>query len=140
MIEVNFYSNDHVIEEKLKFAVIMAEYDNKWIMVQHKDRNTWEIPGGHIEENEKVIETAKRELFEETGAKDFNIEPICIYSVSRDKEEESFGKLFYAKVKELGELPESEIIKIKLVEAIAGNLTYPDIQPKLGQRVIEVIK
>lgn len=35
----------------------------------------------HREENENILETAKRELYEETGAIDFKIKPICVYSV-----------------------------------------------------------
>ena len=35
----------------------------------------WEFPKGHIEEGETEIETAKRELEEETGLSDFKIMP-----------------------------------------------------------------
>ncbi|MTI46530.1 NUDIX hydrolase [Sporosalibacterium faouarense] len=139
MIEVKFYDDDTVREGKLKFAVIMAKYNQQWIMVRHRERNTWEIPGGHIEKNEKSKEAAARELKEETGALDFEIVPICIYSVSRDGGEESYGKLFYAKIFEIGKLPDSEICEIKLTDTITGDLTYPEIQPKLAKRVIQVI-
>lgn len=38
--------------------------------------------GGHREDGEDILETAKRELYEETGAITFDITPICIYSVT----------------------------------------------------------
>lgn len=48
-MEVKFYDN---VEDKfLKFAVIISKYDNKWVFCKHKERDTYEIPGGHREEN-----------------------------------------------------------------------------------------
>ena len=79
-MEVKFYEN--VNDELLKFAVIIAKHQDKWVFCKHKERDTYEIPGGHREKDESIIETAKRELIEETGAIDFKIEPICVYSVT----------------------------------------------------------
>jgi predicted NUDIX family NTP pyrophosphohydrolase len=33
----------------------------------HVDKGAWNIPKGHVEENENLLETAKREFFEETS-------------------------------------------------------------------------
>lgn len=101
MIKVNFYELNSIEDSKLAFAVIMSKFKDKWIYVKHKERSTWEIPGGHRENNESIIETASRELFEETGANKFKLTPVCIYAVARDEEKnytESFGQLFYAKL------------------------------------------
>lgn len=140
MISVKFYEKDTIKEGYLRFAVIVSKYGDKWIVVKNKKRTTWEIPGGTIEVGEKVQETAKRELFEETGAKNFNLVPVCIYSVVRDNESESFGGLYYAEIKEMGELPNFEIEEIKFVDELPENLTYPDIQPHLFEKVIKYIK
>lgn len=51
-------------------------------MVKHKERDTYEIPGGHREPEETVDFAAERELVEETGAKEYTIKPIAIYSVT----------------------------------------------------------
>ncbi|MGJ0846180.1 NUDIX hydrolase [Tissierella praeacuta] len=134
MLKVNFHDLNTVEDTKLKFAVIMARYNEKWIFVRHKDRLTWEIPGGHREENEDINFTASRELVEETGAKDFRIVPVSIYSVTMDGIE-SFGKLFYSEVEYLGELPNFEIAEIKLFDIIPESLTYPLIQPYLFKKI-----
>ena len=80
MTQVNFY--DSINDSMLKFAVIIARHNGKWVFCKHKERNTWEAPGGHREDGEYILETAKRELYEETGAITFDITPICIYSVT----------------------------------------------------------
>lgn len=57
MINVTFFKTNKIEASKLKFAVIAARYQDKWIFCRHKERNTWEIPGGHREENESIEET-----------------------------------------------------------------------------------
>ena len=66
MLKVKFY--DTVNDELLKFAVIISQSNGKWVFCKHKERDTYEVPGGHREAGENILETAKRELQEETGA------------------------------------------------------------------------
>ena len=101
MINVNFYET--VDDALLKFAVIIAKSDGKWVICKHRERDTYEVPGGHREEGEDIIETAKRELKEETGALVFDLKPLCVYSVTgktqlNETGEESFGLLCYAEI------------------------------------------
>lgn len=137
-MKVIFKDFDEIDDKMLRFAVIMARYNGKWIFCQHKERDTWEIPGGHREPGENIFDTAQRELYEETGAEDFSIIPVSIYGVDRDGEV-TYGGLFYADVVVLGEIPEEmEIGRIRLFENIPKNLTYPEIQPYLYERVTEL--
>ncbi len=132
--DVQFY--DEVDDALVKFAVILARYDGKWVYCRHKERSTLEIPGGHREAGETVEQTAARELREETGAEAFSIRPVCVYSVIRDDAEESFGGLYAAEIFSFGEL-HSEIEEVFLLEEPPeGNWTYPEIQPKLLEEAI----
>lgn len=143
MLKVRFY--DEVKDELLKFAVIFATYENQWIFCKHKDRTTYECPGGHREEGEDIDATAARELYEETGAVTYRIQPICIYSVqgfdgTTPNSDESFGKLYYAEVTKLATLPkEYEMERIELCTKLPTDWTYPEIQPILITKVMEEI-
>ena len=129
MITVRFY--EQAEDSLLKFAVILAKSGEKWVLCKHKERDTLEVPGGHREMGETVDETAARELREETGAVEFEIRPVCVYSVAKDGAAESFGGLYAAEIFTFGEI-NSEIEKILLMEQPpADGWTYPDIQPKL---------
>lgn len=125
-------------EDKLKFVVIASRYKEKWIYVRHKERDTWEIPGGHIEAGEEIHEAARRELFEETGALEFELFDVCDYAVERD-EIKSYGRLLYANVSKIGKLPESEIAEIYFTN-IPKKWTYEKIQPKLLKFVNDWMK
>lgn len=53
----------------------------------------------------------------------------------------SFGKLYFAEVKTIGQLPESEIKEVCFEKDFPkDNLTYPLIQPFLFTRVTEYLK
>lgn len=133
---VKFY--DEAEDSLLKFAVIVSKYNGKWVFCKHKQRETSEVPGGHREIGEKIGETAKRELYEETGAVDFKIKPICVYSVISDDidAEETFGMLYFADIKAFESELHSEIEKIYLLDDLPSEWTYPLIQPKLIDEII----
>ena len=135
---VSFYKDINISNELLIFAVIAAKYRDKWIFCRHKEHNTWEMPGGHREIGEDIADTARRELKEETGAVEFNISPVCAYSVTKDGQT-TYGKLFFAEITEIGDLPpEMEIGEIILTDGLPLNLTYPDIQPHLFKRASQM--
>lgn len=120
----------------MKFAVIFAKTEGKWVFCKHKERDTYELPGGHRESGESILEAAKRELIEETGAIEFDMKPICVYSVkgktkvNKSDEDISFGMLYYADIFSFWEI-HSEMEKILITDTLVDNWTYPLIQPRL---------
>jgi len=143
MLEVNFY--DTVDDDLLKFAVIISQSNGKWVMCKHKERDTYEVPGGHREEGEDILETAKRELQEETGAVKFDIEQLCVYSVTgknsiNENGEESFGLLCFAEIREFSGELHCEMEKVVLMDELPENWTYPLIQPKLIEKYLQIQK
>ena len=134
-VQVNFH--EQAADELLKFAVILSKTDGKWVFCKHRERDTYEIPGGHREIGETVLEAAERELKEETGAIDFTIMPVCVYSakgktgLNKDAGDESFGMLFYANIFSFEKQLHSEIEKIIITPDLPKRWTYPLIQPKL---------
>ena len=131
-VDVSFY--DSVDDSLLKFAVIVSKSEGQWVFCKHKDRDTYEVPGGHREMGESIYETADRELREETGAVDYDLQPVCVYSVTvsgAQESEQTFGMLFYADIRTFESELHSEIEKIILTDELVTTWTYPLIQPKL---------
>lgn len=94
------------------------------------------MPGGHRENGESINETAKRELKEETGAKNFTIKPICVYSVTGKNRvneigEKTYGMLYFADINSFDDELHGEIEKIVLLNNLPQKWTYPLIQPLL---------
>lgn len=141
MITVKFY--DTVEDHLLKFAVIVSKYNGQWVFCKHRDRATYEWPGGHREYGEPIDVAAKRELWEETGAEDYEMTRIGVYCVIRkDKDKsikETYGMIYYADIKRFGKLPDMEIEKIQLFDDMPNDWTYPEIQPLFVEKVSEVI-
>ena len=119
-------------DSALKYAVILAKYNGKYVFVKHKERETLELPGGHREPGENIAQTAAHELYEETGALKYSLRQICPYKVN------NYAMLFYAEISELGELPQSEIERVVLLDKPPRELlewTYPDVHPKLLEKI-----
>ena len=105
MVKVRFY--DEVEDSLLKFAVMIARHDGKWVFCKHRKRETYEVPGGHREPGEKIDETAGREG------------------------EETYGMLYTAEIRKFEKELHSEIEKILITKDLPEKWTYPEIQPVL---------
>lgn len=121
-----------------KYVVVFSRYQGKLLLSRHRARDTWETQGGHIEPGESPEEAARRELWEESGAERFTIEPVCGYwAADGEWDKGANGAVFLAEIQSLGPLPESEMAQTRLFGALPENLTYPDITPRLWERLVE---
>lgn len=113
-----------------KYVVVCSFYQGKYLLSRHRKRRTWETQGGHIEAGETPLDAAKRELFEESGVWDAELHPVCDY-LGYDADSSTAGAVFYARIRQLGALPESEMQEVELFDALPENLTYPNVTPRL---------
>lgn len=109
-----------------KYVVVLSVYQGKILLSRRRDRRTWETQGGHIEAGETPLEAAKRELYEESGASEFVIQPVCDYWAG-----DANGMVFRAEITVLSDLPESEMAEVRTFDRLPENLTYPAITPVL---------
>lgn len=133
MAEVAFYSMDEVPDSLLRFAVVVAFHEGKFVLVRHRCRTTWECPGGKREQGETIIETARRELYEETGANDAFLVPVCVYKLN------DYGMVFRTEIERLGAIPaESEIGEVCFFDTLPphSSLTYPSVHPRLVEQAL----
>lgn len=126
--------------EEIAFVAIYTRYQGKWVYSWHKHRKSWEHPGGHVEPGETVMQAAKRELYEETGIRDCRIIPMWDYEyIWENGEGRNNGRVFYAEVNSLGELPESEMERIQLFDGVPDNYTYDNEDEKRQIAAIEKV-
>lgn len=83
-----------------KYVVVLSCYQGKILLSRHKERDTWETQGGHIEPGETPLEAARRELYEESGAAEYEISPLCDYWAGKEDESAGANGWFFTPVSE----------------------------------------
>jgi 8-oxo-dGTP diphosphatase len=117
-------------DSELTYVVIGARYRGDWIFVRHRDRQSWEIPAGHIEAGEEPDQAAVRELYEEAGVVESSMKVVSDYQVT-DGSSRGFGRLYHAEVLKIEALGNYEIGEIRFGRELPSPLTYPEVQTRL---------
>ncbi len=109
-----------MINEKSCGAIVFRKHhgNTEILLIKHVNSGHWSFPKGHVEANETEVETALREIKEETGI-DVIIDPTFRETVSYSpkKDTQKVVVYFIAKAKNFEYIPqEEEISDIKWVE------------------------
>lgn len=132
-MEIQFYNQ--ALNSELTFAVIAARKNGKWIFCRRQECSSWEMPNGCREAEEHIRDSAQRLLKEQTGAVEFQLEPVSAFGIDPEGESPSFGALYFAEVWDMEHVPGSSITsEISLQEHITVNLTHPVTHSALIKR------
>lgn len=109
-----------MLHEKSCGAIVYRKYhgNTEILLIKHVNSGHWSFPKGHVEGDETEIQTAKREILEETGI-NVNLDPtfreIVTYSPKKDTQKNVV--YFIAKAINTNYVPqEEEIADIRWVE------------------------
>lgn len=115
----------------VSFVVMLVRENGRLLVCHHQGRGEWELPGGRRERGETPFEAAARELWEETGALEFELAFLGWYGV-RGPEGQTFGAAYSGVVSSRGDLPPYEIASVCPVDQVPeGGCAYPEIQPAI---------
>lgn len=120
-----------VADQHLAWAVVLADFNGQWLLVRHRQRSTFEAPGGKREPGESVFECATRELIEEASATEFTLDWITNYSIRLPNGTVSFGSLFHSNVASFSNQLCYETSEILVAKTLPNELTYPFVLPQL---------
>lgn len=123
----------------LKYVIVCSRYQGQWLLSKHRQRDTWETQGGHIEPGETPQDAAARELYEESGVTDASLFYVCDY-LGTNGDRWSNGAVFFADVHVLGEMPRSEMEATRLFTSLPENLTYPLVTPVVIQKCCKFMR
>ena len=88
-------------------ACILIEYDGRLLLEHRTDSDTWAVIGGGLKEEERLVEGAVREVFEETGIRLWE-EEVTLYGIY------NLLNLVYGRAIALG--PATPLVAIDMVQ------------------------
>jgi 8-oxo-dGTP diphosphatase len=111
--------------DDIKYVWMITKHNGKFVLSFHRKSQKWDHVGGHVEKDETPLAAAKRELFEETGAIDFDIYPVFDHKAFREDGSFNNGRTYFVNVREFSDLPDgSEMDKIGIFDEIPENFRY----------------
>jgi 8-oxo-dGTP diphosphatase len=136
-VEVSAYDRE---PDELMYVVIAVRHMEGWLFVRHRRRGGYEMPAGHPDRGETSVEAAVRELTEETGARDFTMEPVTYYYVNAGSGRQ-YGRLFLAEVETLGAITDTgEIEAVKVFRRLPRKLSLPEVMTFLYRTAREYLR
>lgn len=96
---------------RMGVRVLMFKDNSVW-MVRHTYIPGWHLPGGGIKRNETIEQAARREMFEETGARAGELKLLGVYT-SYIQWKTDHSVLFLCTDFEISGIPDGEIAEMR---------------------------
>lgn len=114
-----------MLHEKSCGAIVYRKFhgNTEILLIKHINSGHWSFPKGHVEEGESEVETAKREIMEETSI-DVIIDPTFRETVTYSPKRDTMKVVVYflAKAKNVDFVPQAdEISEIRWVDIVHAN-------------------
>lgn len=87
------------------YVLVFAFWQGRLLFTRHKTRG-WEIPGGTREPGEFPVQTAIREVYEETGGEVQALEPVGQYVIETPGSEPLVKTIYVARLAAMHPLPD----------------------------------
>ena len=110
-------------DAQMTVAIVVPRYRGKWVFCRRKNSGGWEFPGGHRETGENLEQTARRELWEETGVTQAAFHAVSSYQLGG-----GYGMLFFAEVECMEALPQgSEMAEVSVRQTLPEMFAYENL-------------
>ncbi|TBL67473.1 NUDIX domain-containing protein [Paenibacillus thalictri] len=96
------------LDYPLTHALVVAKYENKYLLIYNRWRQEWEVPGGIIDEGESCRECAIRELFEETNQRPANIYFNGLMKFNLHNGRTEYGALYSVSIEKIGKFTSND--------------------------------
>lgn len=118
-------------------ALVTNENNETLLVKTHSRSDTWESPGGQVEEGEALDTAVRREVLEETG---IIIEPLGITGIYYNVTNQVLSVVFKAKfVSGEIKLQPEEIKEAKFVQLTEANIDQYITRPNMKSRTIDAM-
>lgn len=107
-------SEEIITNRRLDVTCVLGivECNKKILLVKHRERNHWELPGGSKEKIETPRQGALREIFEETNQVVNNVKYIGVGKLINDnKGRVEYLALYHGEIEEVREFQENDEIE-----------------------------
>ncbi|MCM1313926.1 MAG: NUDIX domain-containing protein [Muribaculaceae bacterium] len=134
-----------MLYEKSCGAIVYRKFhgNTEILLIKHINSGHWSFPKGHVENGETEMETAKREIKEETAI-DVMIDPTFRETVTYSPKKDTVKVVVYflARAKNVNFIPqEDEIAEIRWVDiSYAGNILSYENDRTIVTRAKNAIK
>lgn len=127
--------NKYVTDAPLTHSLVVAKYQEKYLLIFNKWRQNWELAGGIIDEGETPRECAVRELFEETNQsiKQLFFKGLMKFQLKPDDRVE-YGALYSGEVNNLNAFKENEEAEQIVFWDRVSNIGYID---EIDEKLLE---